>query len=236
MQRIVILFIFVFLCGKIFSQADGIFRARVLNDSIPLEGVHVQNLHTQSYTTTNTDGYFTIRVSVGNALQLTYIGMKTTFRKINPEDFRFTEVEIQMKDEVTELEGVEISKYQKLTAKDLGILQHIPVERTIAEKRLYTSQSGLIGGINAILGKNKMLKKVIINERNLLVATHIRDNMADFLIKELKLNTEDIEILSYYVMERSEIHTAIDTKNDGELKFLLIDAWKEYQKSSSASE
>lgn len=232
-------FLFFLLCVfyKVSAQNE-VIHGRVMSDSLPLAGVHIQNLQKEVFTTTNADGYFSIKAVVGNTLQLTHVGLQTTFRKIVKEDFQFSGIRIQMKPQVTELEGVEVSKYVKLTPQQLGILQHETLERTFNEKQLYASAGG--GGaiidalINAITGRTKMLKKMVINDQNMAVADYIRTNMSDFLKKELKITDEDVLILAFFVMEKPEIHQVISQKNDGELKFLLIDAWNAYQKASKS--
>lgn len=228
-------------CTLLFQQisaqnADEYVRGRVLTvDNVPIAGVHIQNLHNELYTTSNEEGYFTIRAAVGNTLQLTHVGMQMTFRTIVRADFQFAGIVIQMKEEITELEGVEVSKYQKITAQDLGILQHQPVERTFHEKRLYTHKMnsagiiGLFGLVDAITGKTKMLKKMVANEKNMLIAEYIQQHMSAFLKKELKLSDEEITTLAYYVMEEPEIHSLVNAKDEKTLQFMLIDFWRRLQ-------
>lgn len=233
-------FLFFLLCVFYRASAQNeVIHGRVMSDSLPLAGVHIQNLQKEVFTTTNADGYFSIKAVVGNTLQLTHVGLQTTFRKIVKEDFQFSGIQIQMKSQVTELEGVEVSKYIKLTPQQLGILQHETLERTFNEKQLYTSRGGgaiISGLINAMTGRTKMLKKMVVNDKNLAVAGYIQANMSDFLKKELKITDEDVLILAFFVMEKPEIHQAISQKNDGELKFLLIDGWNAYQKASKSEE
>lgn len=235
--------IFFALIGILFFQqisAQKIvenIRGRVLLDATPLAGVHVHNLHNESYTITDEHGYFTIRAVVGNTLQLTHVGLQTAFRTIIKEDFEFAGVEIQMKEQITELEGVEVSKYQKITAQDLGILQHKPVERTFAEKRVYSSGGfGILALVDVITGRRKMLKKVVMNEKNTAIAMYIQENMGDFLKKELKITDEEVQFLSYYVMENPEIQNLVKSKDEKTLQFMLIDAWRESQQNLEKDE
>ncbi len=237
MKRFCLIIVCVLFFQNVFAQKpDEYVRGRVLTvDDVPIAGVHIQNLHNELYTTTNEEGYFTIRAIVGNTLQLTHIGMQMTFRTIVKADFQFAGIVIQMKEQVTELEGVEVSKYQTITAQDLGILQHKPVERTFNEKRLYTRKMesggiiGLFGLVDAITGKTKMLKKMIANEKNILIADYIQQNMSEFLKKELNLTDEEIATLAYYVMEEPEIQNLVNSKDDKTLQFMLIDFWRKLQ-------
>ena len=49
---------------------------------------------------------------------------------------------------------------EKLSAQELGILQHTPQERTFAEKRLYASKGlGIVSILNTLSGKKRLSKK-----------------------------------------------------------------------------
>ena len=167
--------------------------------------------------------------------------MQTTFHTVVKADFGFSGILIAMKEDVNQLEGVEVSKYRKITAQDLGILQHKPIERTFAEKRLYSathSGSGVLSidlVVNAITGKTKILKKVVANEKNLIVAEYIVAHLSDFMKKDLKLSEEEINVLAYFVMERSDFHDLVRKKDNKPMEFLLIEAWSDYKKLADTS-
>ncbi|ATA89976.1 hypothetical protein CAPN001_24410 [Capnocytophaga stomatis] len=236
MKEAAITFIFLLFFGQLFAQNEEVVRGRVMNDTIPLAGVHVQNLHTELFSTTDEKGYFSIKAVAGNTLQLTHVSMQTVFRNIVKADFQFAGIVIQMKEQVNELEEVQVTKYRNITAQELGILQHTPIKRTYAEKKVYSNTRVFSGGldvgalINAITGRTKKIKKDLENERNMAVATYISENMSDFLKKELKISQEEVDALAYYVMERPQFHEVIRAKDNKTLEFMLIDAWLELQK------
>ena len=58
--------------------------------------------------------------------------------------------------------------------------------------------------------------------------------LAPFLQKELKLNEEEIDVLAYYVMERTEFHDLVRKKENKQMEFMLIEAWGEYQRLAKA--
>ncbi|GIM51536.1 hypothetical protein CAPN004_05660 [Capnocytophaga cynodegmi] len=229
MKRVGVTFIFLLFFGNLFAQNEEIVRGRVMNDTIPVMGVHVQNLHTQLFSTTDEKGYFTIKATVGNTLQLTHVSMQTVFRNIAKADFQFAGIVIQMKEHINELEEVQVTKHKNITAQELGILQHTPIRRTYGEKKLFSSGGGIISIINIITGRRKQIKKDLQNERNMAVATYISENMGNFLKKELKLSEEEVNALAYYVMERPEFHKAVQENNLKDLEFMLIDVWVELQ-------
>lgn len=229
MKRVGVTFIFLLFFGNLFAQNEDIVRGRVMNDTIPVMGVHVQNLHTQLFSTTDEKGYFTIKATIGNTLQLTHVSMQTVFRNIAKADFQVAGIVIQMKEHINELEEVQVTKHKNITAQELGILQHTPIRRTYGEKKLFSSGGGIISIINIITGRRKQIKKDLQNERNMAVATYISENMGNFLKKELKLSEEEINALAYYVMERPEFHKAVQENNLKDLEFMLIDVWVELQ-------
>lgn len=229
MKRVGVTFIFLLFFGNLFAQNEEIVRGRVMNDTIPVMGVHVQNLHTQLFSTTDEKGYFTIKATVGNTLQLTHVSMQTVFRNIAKADFQVAGIVIQMKEHINELEEVQVTKHKNITAQELGILQHTPIRRTYGEKKLFSSGGGIISIINIITGRRKQIKKDLQNERNMAVATYISENMGNFLKKELKLSEEEVNALAYYVMERPEFHKAVQENNLKDLEFMLIDVWVELQ-------
>ena len=231
--------IWLFFSVGVFAQKQ--VRGRVVRDTIPLSGAHVMNLYTNAVTTTDANGYFTLKASERNPLQITFVGMQTVYHTLTKVDFGFGGVLIQMKEQVNQLDEVEVSKYQGVSAQRLGILQHTPVERTFAEKRLYSATHSAGGNllsidllINTISGRKKLLKKIVANEQNLAVANYIRENMKVFLQKELKLNEEEIDVLAYYVMERTEFHDLVRKKENKQMEFMLIEAWGEYQRLAKA--
>lgn len=229
MKRVGVTFIFLLFFGNLFAQNEEIVHGRVMNDTIPVMGVHVQNLHTQLFSTTDEKGYFTIKATVGNTLQLTHVSMQTVFRNIAKADFQVAGIVIQMKEHINELEEVQVTKHKNITAQELGILQHTPIRRTYGEKKLFSSGGGIISIINIITGRRKQIKKDLQNERNMAVATYISENMGNFLKKELKLSEEEVNALAYYVMERPEFHKAVQENNLKDLEFMLIDVWVELQ-------
>lgn len=227
----------IFLFGNSNAQDFNVVRGRVLLDSIPISGVHVQNLHTEQFTVTDDSGYFSIRVKIGNTLHLTHVGLETAYRTIVKEDFQFAGITIKMKEKINELEEVEVSRYTKITTKDIGIFEEIPEVKTYNEKALVSTNlfSGggfnIIGLIDRITGKRKILKKNIANEQNLAIASYIREKMSPFLKKNLQLSAEEIEILVSYVMEEPKYHQAVRGNNLKEMELMLIESWNEYQQA-----
>ncbi|MDO5609151.1 MAG: carboxypeptidase-like regulatory domain-containing protein [Capnocytophaga sp.] len=227
------LVVFAVLSTVVMWSQSTVLRGKIVDaNDLPIENAHIQNLHSHRYTTTDRDGRFSIEAIPGNVLQITHVSMQTVVHKVQQNDFRFAGITIGMQEQITDLEGVEVSKYQKISSKDLGIIQQDIVQLTFNEKRLIaaTKNEGIVlRMVNAISGRTRMLKTIVANERNLGISHYIQENFSDFLKKELKVNDEDVELLSYFVMEKPDFHQAVNNQQNETLRFMLIDAWLEYQ-------
>ncbi|MFJ1328206.1 hypothetical protein [Capnocytophaga canimorsus] len=244
MKNIFIALFLLFSVLKSVAQTAEIIHGQVLSDTIALQGVHIENLENKKIVYTDADGNFSIPVREGNTLKATHIGKKTVFRTITKYDLKSIKepITIRLVDEIEEIKGVEVSKYQKIDAKEIGIIQHTPIKRTFAEKREYANTKirgnsllsiNIIGLINAITGKRKMYKKEVKYEKNKKVADYIRNQMSDFLSKQLGLNAEEIETIAYLAMEKTEYHSAVTSKNNTKLQQLLANDWLELQTNLS---
>lgn len=248
MNSVSVFVVLLLFYGSVAAQSDVVIAGRVLQEgtNAPLQGVHVKNESYASYAVTDDEGKFLIKAKEGHILKFTYVGKQNLLRTLVAADFQDSAVlEVKMKEEITHLEEVEVSK-QKITSESIGLYWSKPLERTYEEKREYANTRILPHGIwplllgnlpinlNALIytisGKRKMYKQLVKNEKNLKVATHIRENYSDFLRKDLRLTDMDIEALAYFVMEKPDFHAAIAKKDEKQIEFLLVDAWVELQK------
>ncbi|GIJ97871.1 hypothetical protein CAPN001_24400 [Capnocytophaga stomatis] len=245
-----IAFVFFLFVGKtLVAQEAVIIKGKVVDEKQALQGVHIQNLERNRFSTTDANGEFSIEVFEGNTLKITHVGKETVHRVVTQYDLEAGQLFfVKMKDEVIEIEEVEVSKNPDINVQSLGILQHKPKIRTYNEKRVYSETRVLPNGIlpllvgsftvnleglvNAITGKSKKIKQLVVNDENIKVKNYIVENMSTFLQKTIRLTTEEIELLAYYVMERPQFHDIIKAKDDKTLEFMLADAWVELQQNT----
>ena len=226
-------------------------RGKVFYNNAPIEGVHIQNIDNQHYTTTDAEGSFSIEAQKGHTLKATFVGKKTLYRSLTQMDFQRL-VTLKMTDVTIILDEVSVSERPKITAQSLGILQHAPKARTWEEKREYantdilqvdklTLYKLLVGNvginfiaiINQLNGKAKIIKQQVINEKNLMVAHYIVNEMNNYLKNEHHLTEEEIGTLAYYVMEKPEAHRLVERKEKKELEFMLYEWWNELKNSQN---
>ena len=63
-------------------------RGKVFYNNAPLEGVHIQNIDNQHYTTTDAEGSFSIDATKGQSLKATYVGKKTLYHSLTQVDLQ----------------------------------------------------------------------------------------------------------------------------------------------------
>ncbi len=149
------------LKGKITSQI------KELND------VYVANLRSESTTTTDKNGNFSMFVKVGDTLQFSGLQVVTKKAVITENDIVKQLYVENLEAKVNPLDEVEIKQYKDINAVSLGILQKPAKHYTPAERKLraagefhwYSPLLIPVGGmpvdglINSISGRTAMLKK-----------------------------------------------------------------------------
>ncbi|GJH40779.1 hypothetical protein RCZ04_13290 [Capnocytophaga sp. HP1101] len=220
-------------------------RGKVFYNNVPIESVHIENIDNQHYTITDAEGSFTIEAQKGHTLKATYVGKKTAYHTLTQVDLQKLIV-LKIADITIALDEVSVTEKPKITAQSLGILQHTPKERTWEEKREYanvdilqidklTLYKLLVGNVsfnfNAIInhlsGKAKIIKKQVVNEKNLKVAHYIVNEMSNYLKNEHHLTEEEIGTLAFYVMEKPEVHRLVERKDNKQLEFMLYECLNE---------
>ena len=90
----------------------------------PLLGVLILVKGTQHGAATDMDGKYTIQTKVGDVLQYSFLGMKTTEKKITASSKR---LDIVMKDDVQELEEMVVTGYGAPKLASRTVAQVAPV-------------------------------------------------------------------------------------------------------------
>lgn len=207
----------------LFAQTKTI-KGTILVDNQPVENVHVLNLSKEKSTITNAEGIFFIEVNQGDLLTFTAVQLDFWRKSIDKEIFESGIMLVRMSPKNDVLEGVEVVQYTKINAYDLGITQKRIVTMTPANRRLYTSKSGLDGLFNAITGRTSMLKKVVENERLELLADKIELMFDDrFFTENLKIPEDYIRGFINYCANDLQLAALVNAKRIKEIEFFLTD-------------
>jgi hypothetical protein len=219
------------LKGKIASQI------KELND------VYVVNLRSESTTTTDSNGSYSMFVKVGDTLQFSGMQVITKKAVITENDILKQLYVISLEAKVNALDEVEIKQYKDINAVSLGILQKPAKAYTPAERKLRAAEefhwySPLlipIGGmsvdglINSISGRTAMLKKELAVEKKEKLLQKIEYLFKEeYFLKNLKIPKEYLRGFWYYAVEDPKLADALNTKNKIMARFIFSDLASKY--------
>ncbi len=187
--------LFVMLLSAITSIAQTrTVRGTVKDDTgAPLIGASVVVAGKQTGTTTNVDGKFSLPVAPGAILEVSYIGYLTQ----RVEASRNGEMEIVLKSDQMDIEGVTVIGYGSVKKKDLtGAVTSIS-SKTLQESKsssFLNSLQGRISGVQITMGSGApgSASKVIVRGANSIAGTS--DPL--YVIDGIQMNGSDAPIAS----------------------------------------
>ena len=117
-----------------------------------------------------------------------------------------------------ELEEVVIQNFSHLTAYNLGIINYIPKQYSVAERRM-------ISGV----GSAKENKARLENERKLAVIDYV-DKLFDdeYFVKTLKINSQYLQAFKIYFSEDIAFRKVVNAKVKNNITLAIIDVAREY--------
>ena len=213
----------VFLKGKVTSQL------KELNE------VYVTNLRSDSNTTTDKTGSFSMFVKLGDTLQFSGLQIVTKRAVINENELAKKLYVVTLEGKVIPLDEVQIKQYPNINAVSLGILQKPAKVYTPAERKLKaaTDLDGKIGFggamsldplINAISGRTAMLKKELKVERKEYLLQKIEYMFKEeYFLENLKIPKDYLRGFWYYAVEDPKLVEALNSKNKIMSRFIFSD-------------
>ena len=226
MKKTYLLFLILLQTATALGQFSKTWRGKVVSDAADIEGIYVFNLKNKQATTTQKGGYFLIEGTIGDTLTLSGFQLKATKIALTQQNYTKELFFVKMEALVSYLDEVKINQYQNINALSLGILQKPAKEYTVAERRLFSANSGggIDGLLNLISGRTKMLKKGIEVEKKEMALEKI-DNLFDekYFVETLKIPKDKIKGFEYYCVEDAKFNSVLRSKNKTMVKFLLID-------------
>ncbi len=223
-----ILFFFIFNFGN--AQISKILNGKVVSEITELEDIFVLNKNNHLSTSTKKGGYFEIKSRVGDTLQFSSVQFKGVKIILKKQDLETDLILIKMEALVTQLEAVEINRYDYLNAVSLGILLKPAKHYTVAERRMNAASGSPIEGLyNLISGENEQLKKNLLVEKKELAIEKI-DYIFDekYFIQTLKIPQEQVKGFKFYCAEDADFRKVLKDKNKTMTKFLLVDLARNY--------
>jgi hypothetical protein len=230
-----LLFFLILLSQVVFGQAVGEkeIHGKIIVNSIAVEGVNVVNTSNGKAAISNGDGMFSILVKEGDVLVVSAVNLVTLHRRLNSSDLTSIDIEFQMTSKNIELKEVIVNENSNITAENLGIIPYGQKKYTPAERKLYTSRSGLLDRpLNWMSGRTNMLKKEVAVERKEQLINRLEYLFEDkYYVETLKIPQDYIKGFQYYCIEDLDFVEALNTKNKTLSMFLIITLAEKYIKT-----
>lgn len=233
--------IFLFF-AQTFAQTPTLtlLKGKITSQIKELNDVYVANLRSESTTTTDSNGNFSMFVKVGDTLQYSGLQIITKKAVITENDLAKQLYVENLEVKVNPLDEVEIKQYPNINAVSLGILQKPAKVYTPAERKLKaaTALDGKIGFggamsidplLNAISGRTTLLKKELAVEKKEKLLQKIEYLFKeDYFLENLKIPKEYLRGFWYYAVEDLKLVTALNAKNKIMARFIFSDLATKY--------
>ncbi|WP_053004279.1 hypothetical protein [Flavobacterium sp. ABG] len=239
---------FLLLSSYGFSQQRIVVKGFVVVDGVPYGNVNVINESSSDKFDVNsgvTDkfGAFLIKVREGDILLFSSIDLEVLRLSVKAEDILMSEVKVQMNKRAYQLKEVTIDKSSEINAVSLGIIPKAIKRKTQVERQLYTAGDfkpihllGLLAGsmevdpiLNAINGRTKKLKNLILIESKETNIKFFNDNHREYILRNLKIPEEELSKFCYFLVDQKEVQEIINSKDDLKIKFFLCDQLVNYK-------
>lgn len=219
------------------NQERIILSGKIISNTNDLEGVYVVNAQTETMTTTNAEGAFSILAKAGDTLVFSSIQFKEKRFLVAAENFSELDFTIKLNLVMHQLQEVIIRRYDNINAVALGIISSGQKTYTEAERKLRTataldatpSASLMAGGsisadplLNFLSGRTAMLKKEVVVEKKEFFMKLLENMFSlDHFVNRLKIPNEYVKGFEYYAVENDKFTTILNSKNKTSTEFLL---------------
>jgi hypothetical protein len=233
--------IFLFF-AQTFAQTPtlSLLKGKITSQIKELNDVYVANLRSESTTTTDKNGNFSMFIIVGDTLQFSGLQIVTKKVVITENDIVKQLYVVSLEAKVNPLDEVEIKQYKDINAVSLGILQKPAKVYTPAERKLKaaTDLDGKIGFggamsidplLNWMSGRTTMLKKELAVEKKEKLLQKIEYLFKEeYFIENLKIPKDYLRGFWYYAIDDTKLVAALNTKNKIMARFIFSDLATNY--------
>lgn len=219
------------------NQERIILSGKIISNTNDLEGVYVVNAQTETMTTTNAEGAFSILAKAGDSIVFSSIQFKEKRVAVTAENFSELDFTVKLNLVMHQLQEVIIRRYDNINAVALGIIPSGQKTYTPAERKLRTataldataSASLMAGGsisadplINFLSGRTAMLKKEVAVEKKEFFMKLLENMFSlDHFVNRLKIPNEYVKGFEYYAVENEKFTVILNSKNKTSTEFLL---------------
>lgn len=222
-------FIGLALLGFFTANAQ-VISGRVLASGRTLSGVEVLNIVSEESVKSGPDGSFSIRARAGEMLLFYLRGHEPRRFSIDEEHIGHNiDIELIAMPEVLD----EVVVTYDINPESLGIVPKGQKKYTVAERRLYASQSGPLDVIvNAFNGKTALRKKEVEVERQLGRLDQLtRMFEPEYFTETLRIPELYVSGFKYFVLDDPGIISGLLAKNKARVRLHLSLLAPEYLKT-----
>ena len=242
------LLIIVFFAVINFSlaQNEKLIFGKIICENNPVSGIQITNLVSEKSAISNVDGVFLILAKADDMLVFTSINYEYKRKFLEQEHIDSNNLIIYLTKKIEQLDEVVVSKFPKLDAVNLRILDKPAKEYSVAERRLKNASelkpnllmNGLLGLsipiepiINAISGRTKSLKSQLEIERNEMLLIKVANLYDDeYYTKKLKIYPSFIKAFQHYLISDLQFVGDLKSKNKIKINFRLVELAQKFNK------
>ena len=236
-------FLFLLICVPKMLYSQQVLNGKVLAENTPIENVIILNNKTKQNTLTNAKGEFVINASPNDILTIASPQIEGMQIQLYNYSFEKNPLVIQVELKSNLLEEVKVSG---ITTKSVGIPQPTKTFtqaerrlRTAGDFRWYSPLAIPLGGmsidglINKMSGRTAMLKKELQVERYQTYLKNLKEIFStEFYTATLGLPPDYVDGFLVYASENRKVIEVLKSKNNEQLKFLLIELAVKYKEDN----
>ncbi|WP_035667357.1 carboxypeptidase-like regulatory domain-containing protein [Flavobacterium sp. KJJ] len=227
------------------TQERTTISGKISANTSDLEGVYVVNAQTETMTTTDASGAFSILANPGETLVFSSIQFKECKVLLTAENFSDINFIVKLSMVMHQLQEVIIKRYDNINAVSLGIVPSGQKTYTEAERKLHTatalnpqaSVSGMVGAsvsadplFNLLSGRTAMLKKELaVEKKEAFMKLLERMFSWDHFVNQLQIPSEYVKGFEYYAVENDKFTLILNSKNKTSTEFLLAELAVKYK-------
>ena len=197
---------------------EKLIKGKVVAHGNDVSGINLVNLVNEKSAVTDENGAFSILAKEEDMLVFSDESFYYKRKIIEAEDLKKELLIIQMEPKPIELEEVVVAQYAHLTAYNLGIIDYIPKQYTVAERRMISK-----------VGPAKVRKAMLENEKKQAVVTIVENFIDDdYFINTLKIDPDYIKGFKLYFSEDKDFAKVVNSKVKDEITLAIIEIAQKY--------
>lgn len=212
------IFILTFLISYVSFAQEKMIKGKIVADGNNVSGINLMNLVNEKSAITNENGEFSILVKEDDMLIFSAESFYYKRKIIEAEDLKKDVLIVEMEPKPIEIEEVVINQYAHITAYNLGIINYIPKQYTVAERRMMNG-----------VGSYKERKAALENEKKWEVVKYVNRLFDDeYFVETLKINSDYLMAFKYYFSEDKEFAKVVNSKIEEDINLAIIEIAQKY--------